>query len=127
MENGSRETAAQAGERLTAQKQGNSFVLQGLNGKAGEVTFQLVDVDTWIVDHTYVDPAYRGRGLGRQLLDLVVQEAREKGRKVIPACSYALAVFQDNPDTYADVWEKERTATDYSDPYSSGSATSSGP
>ncbi|WP_159886103.1 GNAT family N-acetyltransferase [Paenibacillus puerhi] len=120
-----RATAAKSNERLTADKQGNSYVLQGINGKVGEVTYRLVDADTWVIDHTQVDPAYQGRGLGRQLLDLVVDEAREKGRKIIPSCSYALSVFQEHPE-YADVWEKERSGAEYSDPYSSGSATSSG-
>ncbi|WP_341419945.1 GNAT family N-acetyltransferase [Paenibacillus filicis] len=122
--NKAQETSTQSQDQLVVQKQGNSFVLQDMNGKAGEITYRLVDVDTWVIDRTYVDPAYRGGSVGRRLVDLVVREAREQGKTIIPACSYALAVFQQDPG-YADVWNREKKGSDYSDSYSSGSATSS--
>ncbi|WP_138755017.1 GNAT family N-acetyltransferase [Paenibacillus sinopodophylli] len=111
-------------EEILAQKQGNSYVLTTNKGTIGEITYTMVDVDTWVIDHTYVDGAYRGRNLAKQLLDFVVEEAREKGRKIVPACSYALAQFKRSA-AYADVWE--RSNTEYSDPYSSsGAGTASG-
>jgi predicted GNAT family acetyltransferase len=108
-------------DEISVQKQGNSFVLIGIGGTVGEITYKLVDVGTWVIDHTYLDPEYRGRNLGKQLLDLVVDEARENGRKIVPSCSYALEQFKANPE-YADVWDK--TNTQYSDAYSSSSAAS---
>ncbi|MNH99807.1 Acetyltransferase (GNAT) family protein [compost metagenome] len=101
-------------EEIVAHKRGNSFVLSGTAGTIGEITYQLVDVDTWLVDHTYVNPAHRGHGFARLLLDLVVEEARENGRKIVPSCTYALEQFQQNAE-YADVWEK--STTKYSDPH----------
>jgi len=106
-------------EEILAQKQGNSYILTTAKGTIGKITYTMVDVDTWIIDHTYVDGDYRGQHLGRQLLDFVVEEAREKGRRIIPSCSYALAEFKRNP-AYADVWDK--TNTEYSDAYSSSGA-----
>jgi predicted GNAT family acetyltransferase len=108
-------------DKISVQKQGNSFVLIGIGGTVGEITYKLVDVDTWVIEHTYLDPEYRGRNIGKQLLDLVVDEARENGRTIIPSCSYALEQFKANPE-YADVWDK--TDTQYSDTYSSSSAAS---
>ncbi|WP_053373097.1 GNAT family N-acetyltransferase [Paenibacillus sp. FJAT-27812] len=110
-------------EEILAKKQGNSYLLTTAKGTIGEITYSMVDVDTWVIDHTFVDGAYRGRDLGRQLLDFVVEEAREKGRRIIPSCTYALAQFKRHPE-YADVWEK--TSKEYSDPYSSGGAGASG-
>lgn len=107
-------------EELTVQKLGNSYVLADINGKIGEITYRFVDVDTWIIDHTYVEPAYRGRQLARRLLDLVVEEAREKGRTIIPSCSYALEQFKQD-ESYADVWNK--SSKQYADPYSTDSAS----
>ncbi|GAA3401510.1 GNAT family N-acetyltransferase [Paenibacillus hodogayensis] len=101
---------------LEAQKRGNSYVLVGARGTVGEMTYHFVDVDTWIVDSTYIDPAYRGQQLAKRLLDYVVDEARDKGRKIIPSCSYVLEQFKRDPQ-YADVWE--RREADYADPYSS--------
>ncbi|UKS29193.1 N-acetyltransferase [Paenibacillus sp. HWE-109] len=109
----------EAEEEIVVQKQGNSYILSTLAGTVGEITYQLVDVDTWVIDHTFVDPRFRGRHLGRQLLDFVVEEARERGRKIIPSCSFALEEFQQHPE-YADVWSK--SDTQYSDVYSSDSA-----
>jgi predicted GNAT family acetyltransferase len=109
-------------EEIVVQKEGNSYILTTLNGKVGEITYRLVDVDTWIIDHTFLEPQYRGSNLGRELLDLVVDEAREKGRKIIPSCAFALEQFKQNPE-YADVWEKDHTK--YSDPYSTDSAVTS--
>ncbi|MBO7748002.1 N-acetyltransferase [Paenibacillus sp. MWE-103] len=106
-------------EDIIAEKHGNGYILKGVGGPIGEITYKLVDVDTWVLDHTYVDPKYRGGTLAKQLLNLVVDEAREKGRKIIPACSYALAQFKRHPE-YADVWDKSDKETDYSDRYSSG-------
>lgn len=104
-------------EEIIAQKQGNSYVLKGVGGVIGEIAYRLVDVKVWIIDRTYVDSRYQGQGLAKQLLNLVVEDARSEGRSIIPSCSYALAQFKRYPE-YADVWEKT-TATDYSDPYSS--------
>jgi len=110
-------------EEILVQKQGNSYILKTAKGMIGQITYSLVDVNTWVIDHTFVDGEYRGRDLGRQLLDFVVEEAREKGRRIIPSCSYALAQFKRHPE-YADVWEK--TNKEYADPYSTGSAGFSG-
>lgn len=109
-------------EEILAQKQGNGFILTTSQGTIGEITYSMVDVDTWAIDHTFVAAPYRGGNLARQLLDFVVEEARKNGRKIIPSCSYALAQFKRNPE-YADVWEK--TTDEYSDPYSTSSAAES--
>ncbi|WP_063795486.1 GNAT family N-acetyltransferase [Paenibacillus sp. Soil750] len=114
-------TFHEAEEEIVLQKQGNAFILSTLSGTVGEITYRLVDTDTWVIDHTYVDPRYRGRQLGKQLLDVVVHEARDKGRKIIPSCSFALEEFKKNV-TYADVWDNDKSASEFSDTYSSGSA-----
>ncbi|CAN7173455.1 GNAT family N-acetyltransferase [Paenibacillus sp. LjRoot153] len=114
-------TFHEAEEEVVLQKQGNAFILSTLSGTIGEITYRLVDTDTWVIDHTYVDPRYRGRQLGKQLLDMVVHEARDRGRKIIPSCSFALEEFKKNA-TYADVWDNDKSASEFSDTYSSGSA-----
>lgn len=114
-------TFHEAEEEIVLQKQGNAFILSTLSGTVGEITYRLVDTDTWVIEHTYVDPRYRGRQLGKQLLDMVVHEARDKGRKIIPSCSFALEEFKKNA-IYADVWDNDKAASEFSDTYSSGSA-----
>jgi uncharacterized protein len=92
-------------EEITAEKQGNGYILKNAAGPVGEITYRMVDADTWVLDHTYVDPGYRGGSLAKRLLNLVVDEAREKGRKIIPACSYAHVQFNRHAE-YADVWHR---------------------
>ncbi|MFC4809813.1 GNAT family N-acetyltransferase [Paenibacillus sp. GCM10023250] len=98
-------------EEIIAEKHDNGYMLKGAAGPIGEITYRPADADTWVLDHTYVDPKYRGGTLTKRLLNLVVDEAREKGRKIVPACSYALAQFKRHPE-YADVWVKSGKETD---------------
>ncbi|MDF2669835.1 MAG: N-acetyltransferase [Paenibacillus sp.] len=94
----------QTQQEIVIEKEGNGYIVRGISGKVGEITYELMDVDTWAIDHTYLDSRYRGNNLARQLLDLVVADARAAGVKIIPSCSYVLAQFKRNPE-YADVWK----------------------
>ncbi|AMC93780.1 GNAT family acetyltransferase [Erysipelothrix larvae] len=65
---------------------------------------------TWIegegvitIDHTFVNPDYRGQGLAKDLLDASVEMARAKGLKIIPQCPYVKREFEKS-DEYKDVW-----------------------
>ncbi|SLM97342.1 Acetyltransferase [Brachybacterium faecium] len=68
-----------------------------------EVTFSPVSDSVWSLDHTYVNPAYRGQGLAQQLVEAAVAKARREGKQIIPSCSYAKAQFERVPE-YADIW-----------------------
>lgn len=50
-----------------------------------------------IIDHTEVDPALGGQGVGRQLLDAAVESARETGTKFKIVCPFARAQFARDP------------------------------
>ncbi|MGX6977946.1 GNAT family N-acetyltransferase [Vagococcus elongatus] len=71
----------------------------------GEITFELQGTDTLVLNHTGVDPEYRGQGIAGQLMDLAVEKARREGKKILPMCSYAVRAFEKNPD-YGDVLKK---------------------
>jgi predicted GNAT family acetyltransferase len=55
-----------------------------------------------IIDHTEVDEAYEGKGLGRQLVKAGVAFARENKMKILPLCPYAKKIFDITPE-FADV------------------------
>jgi predicted GNAT family acetyltransferase len=55
-----------------------------------------------IIDHTEVDEAYEGKGLGRQLVKAGVEYAREHHMKILPLCPFAKKIFDITPD-FADV------------------------
>lgn len=55
-----------------------------------------------VIEHTEVAEAWRGKNVGRQLVDRVVEEARERGMKITPLCPFARKVMMAS-DEYADV------------------------
>ena len=58
--------------------------------------------DIMIIDHTFVDPAYRGQKLAEKLVYTGVELARRDGKKIIPLCPYAKKEFEKKPE-YQDV------------------------
>jgi len=74
------------------------------NGREiGYCTFEREeDTAEWVVTHTVVDPEYGGQGIAGRLFQVIVEEARSIGVKIIPVCSYAKRQFEKKPE-YADV------------------------
>ena len=84
----------------------NRFVL--LNDEAkeiGEMTWSDAGPDIMIIDHTFVEPEYRGQKLAEKLVLNGVELARREGKKIIPLCPYAKKEFERNPE-YQDVLRK---------------------
>lgn len=77
------------------------------NGEvAGKMTYSIPSADYIIVDHTDVDPAFKGRGVGKELLYKVVEMAREKNIKIEPECPFVVVMFKRHADIQ-DVLKKE--------------------
>ena len=55
-----------------------------------------------IIDHTEVDEAHEGKGLGLQLVKAGVTYARENHLKILPLCPFAKKIFEITP-AFADV------------------------
>ena len=71
------------------------FYLVAPDQTVGEMTYR-VSKDVMYVDHVVVSPAFRGQGLGQDLVQAGVEFAREQGVAVRPICSYAQAVMDGN-------------------------------
>jgi|SRR5579872_2018736 len=54
------------------------------------------------LDHTYVPDAFRGRGVAAELVRAAINEARQRGWKIYPRCSYVVTFFERHPE-FADV------------------------
>lgn len=61
------------------------------------MTFSLAGEALIIIDHTDVDERLRGQGVGRKLLELVLNWTKENNRKILPLCPYAKSVFDKEP------------------------------
>lgn len=75
---------------------GGRYVLR-LDGEEAEMTYSRGETID-IIDHTFVPPPLRGRSVGEALVARAVDDARAKGRRILPLCSFAAAQFRRNPD-----------------------------
>lgn len=57
--------------------------------------------DVITLTHTYVPAAHQGQGIAAELTEAVLTDAREKGLKVIPQCSYVAQYIFSHPE-----WEE---------------------
>jgi len=67
-----------------------------------EITFLNNDKNNIIINHTYVSANLRGQGIAKNLVDEVVKLARTRKVKIIPLCTYAKKVLEENIE-YTDV------------------------
>lgn len=81
-----------------------AFVALEQEQKMGEMTYSISN-GRWIIDHTGVEPKYRGQSVGEKLLEALVQEARNKKIEVLPLCPFAAAMFQ-KKEAWRDVLKK---------------------
>lgn len=51
-----------------------------------------------IADHTLVPPEIGGRGVAAKLVEALIADARERGFKIAPMCSYVEAAFRRHPE-----------------------------
>ncbi|WP_455661336.1 GNAT family N-acetyltransferase [Pradoshia sp.] len=92
--------------QMKIKQEDNLFYIEDSEGnKAGEVTFVPDGEERIVIDHTFVSPEHRGQGLANKLVKEVVQYARENGKKIVPACSFAQTEFKRVKD-YSDVLAK---------------------
>lgn len=71
------------------------FFLENEQGqRIAEISYVWSGEHKIIADHTWVDDSLRGQGMARQLLDTLVEFAREKKLKIVPTCSYVDVMFR---------------------------------
>ncbi|MCO7176160.1 N-acetyltransferase [Sporolactobacillus kofuensis] len=77
-------------------KQGNNrfYILDDQKKEIGEVTFSEQGPSVISIDHTFVDPNYRGKHIAQQLIQAVVNLAEKENLSILPVCSYAKVLFE---------------------------------
>lgn len=91
--------------QVNAHGDGAFYVLDG-EERLGEMVIG-IRKNHLTVYHTEVSAEAEGKGVAKQLLNAMVDHARQNGLKVIPLCPYVHLQFRRHSDEYADVWEKE--------------------
>ena len=74
-----------------------AFHLTRAGARLAEMTYSRTNAKLIVVDHTGVDDALKGQGVGRRLLDALVQWARDTDTRVIALCPFAKAQFDRDP------------------------------
>src|SRR5262245_10980208 len=75
----------------------------GIDGE-GELTYRRVNPRLIIADHTAVPDSMRGLGIGRALVQRLIDDARAQDFTVIPLCPYVNAERRKHPE-WKDVFQ----------------------
>ena len=68
------------------------------NREEAELTYSILSPQTVIADHTGVPEALKGTGMGRALVQRIVEDARAEGFKIVPLCPFVNAERRRHPD-----------------------------
>ncbi len=83
-----------------------AFVIEENNERIAEMVVGIIG-NKMSVYHTEVADQLEGQGIGKKLIQEMVDYARNNNLKVLPLCPYVLAQFKRHPDQFSDIWEKE--------------------
>ncbi len=82
-------------EIIIKEQENKGFAMARENNKrAGVMTYSIAGENHIIIDHTEVEPEFKGKSIGKQLLYKIVEMAREKNIKITPLCPFANAMFK---------------------------------
>lgn len=74
------------------------FIALDNESEAGKITFTFAGTNKIIIDHTEVNDNYRGKNIGKTILNYIIQHSRDNGIKILPLCPFAKSVFDKTPD-----------------------------
>jgi predicted GNAT family acetyltransferase len=78
--------------------QSGRYVIHLSGAEEAEMTYRRVRPGVIAIDHTFVPPSQRGKGLAERLVEAGIAGARSDGDLIVPICSYVVAQFRRHPD-----------------------------
>ena len=75
-----------------------AFVIEEGGKELARMTYVKAGEQRFIIDHTEVSDALRGRGAGLAMVRAAVAWARETGLKVTATCPFAKATLEKHPE-----------------------------
>lgn len=64
-----------------------------------ELTYSIANAHLIIIDHTGVPDAWRGKGVGKALVERAVLDARAGNVRIVPLCPFAKAQIERHPES----------------------------
>jgi uncharacterized protein len=87
----------------------NRFVAVQDGQVRGELVYEVIRDGRLRLDHTEVDDALEGQGVGSQLVKFALDELRANDHKIVPDCPFVAGYLDRHPD-YRDLVDEELTA-----------------
>ena len=78
--------------------------------EVGFIEYDPIGEQSILIKHTEVPTQYEGKGYGSQLVRRVLEDARGRGKTVVPICPYALNFVRRHPE-YAEVVQADMRRT----------------
>lgn len=66
--------------------------------QAGKMTYTWAGQSKFIIDHTEVDPDFKGNGVGKKMVKAAVGFAKENKLKIIPLCPFTKKIIEKNKE-----------------------------
>ncbi len=88
--------------KITFEKKDNSSMAYDGDKQIGQCHFARLK-EQWVITLTDIEKDYRGQGIGKKLVERIIDEARKEKVKIVPTCSYAKKLMLENPKEYEDV------------------------
>jgi predicted GNAT family acetyltransferase len=82
----------------TNQENKGFFKAEEAGKEAGRMTYSWAGKERFIIDHTEVNPEFKGKNVGKQLVLAAVDFARDNKIKILPLCPFAKSVFDKMPE-----------------------------
>jgi predicted GNAT family acetyltransferase len=82
---------------LTFDLPGSRYVLPLEGGEEGQVDVRLSE-GILTIRRVFVPPSHEGKGIAAAMMKAVAHDARDKGYRIVPVCSYADVWFRRNRD-----------------------------
>jgi predicted GNAT family acetyltransferase len=82
-----------------------AFFIEENHHRLATMTFSKAGDHLFIIDHTEVSDALRGKNVGKQLVAAAVGHARNNNLKILPLCPFAKSVFE-RVKEYQDVLDR---------------------
>ena len=69
-----------------------------MDGIEAELTFSVMSPTTIIADHTGVPDALAGQGVGKALVEFMINDAKASGFRIVPLCPFVKAQYDRHPE-----------------------------
>ena len=73
------------------------YVLEAEGKELGMASYQ-DDGQRQIFTHTEVDPSLEGKGMGSKLVREALEDARQRGKRIVPVCEFVAAYVKKHHD-----------------------------